>query len=703
MADNQDIVHYLTDGYWEHYESGRRKFDVAPSGMLTVNITGLTAEGQYLARVALDSWSLVSGINFQEVSHDDADIRFSDEGEGAWSRSSVSDGIISYSDVNVSEDWLRNYGTGIDSYSFQTYIHEIGHALGLGHPGPYNGNFPDFLRQTISFDESWHVTVMSYISQPVNIFQPADYAHVVTPMSADIAAIHDLYGAPDGVNEGNTRYGYSPNTGTHMDKYFTLWTGQGNPFSGVDFTNIHQPSFVVEDDGVVAMIALSWDRETVLFYANEGTREEPDFVYGESIEMEVRIEDYELVDLTNDGEPGLVISDVDALIIIPSDDIEDTIVFPGDYFLVKFDVVDIDGDGDKDIIEIDWDEMYLRENTGTPTDPQIGDRILWYTLPDGTSDFALEDLDNDDDYDLVTVTLFGELIIYENDGAPTDPSFAGEVYYYDNPLQSARYGNFPSTIAEEFALVDLDSDDDLDLVIVDSDARVQFFENIGTATEFHFSPTSFNRSTTFTIYDTGGTDWLDVRTDTYDQWIDLNQGEASTIYGVINNVVIAQDTVIENVFAGQGDDVIFGNSANNRIYAGPGHDMAFGDDGDDQLWGRAGDDVLRGDNGDDEIIGGLGSDLLIGGLGSDTFVFSSTDGDYEDHIADFKSGQDKINLSDFESISSVTELDFFWTDETQTSSYIDLAEHGGGSIVLEGYTDSIYDSDFIFSDDALAA
>ena len=419
--------------------------------------------------------------------------------------------------------------------------------------------------------------------------------------------------------------------------------------------------------------------------------------------MEVRIEDYELVDLTNDGEPGLVISDVDALIIIPSDDIADTIVFPGDYFLVKFDVVDIDGDGDKDIIEIDWNEMYLRENTGTPTDPQIGDRILWYTLPNGTSDFALEDLDNDDDYDLVTVTLFGELIIYENDGAPTDPSFAGEVYYYDNPLQSARYGNFPSTIAEEFALVDLDSDDDLDLVIVDSDARVQFFENIGTATEFHFSPTSFNRSTTFTIYDTGGTDWLDVRTDTYDQWIDLNQGEASTIYGVINNVVIAQDTVIENVFAGQGDDVIFGNSANNRIYAGPGHDMAFGDDGDDQLWGRAGDDVLRGDNGDDEIIGGLGSDLLIGGLGRDTFVFSSTDGDYEDHIADFKSGQDKINLSGFESISSVTELDFFWTDETQTSSYIDLAEHGGGSIVLEGYTDSIYDSDFIFSDNALAA
>jgi hypothetical protein len=28
----------------------------------------------------------------------------------------------------------------IDSYSFQTYVHEIGHALGLGHGGPYNGS-----------------------------------------------------------------------------------------------------------------------------------------------------------------------------------------------------------------------------------------------------------------------------------------------------------------------------------------------------------------------------------------------------------------------------------------------------------------------------------------------------------------------------------------------------------------------------------
>ena len=703
MAYYDDIVHYLTDGYWEHSGGSRRKFDVEPGGTLTVNITGLTPAGQYLARVALDSWTLVSGIQFQEVSHNNADIRFSDDGEGAWSRTPVSGGVIPYSVVNVSEGLLRTHGTGIDSYSFQTYIHEIGHALGLGHPGPYNGNFPDFLRQTISFDESWQVTVMSYISQPVNIFNPGEYAHVVTPMAADIAAIHELYGKPDEVNGGNTRYGYRPNTGTHMDEYFELWVGEGNPFSNLDFTYIREPFFFVTGGEVKGMTALSWDRKTIYFYENKGTPAAPDFVYDFKYEFLSRVEDYEFVDLTNDGAPGLVVSHADVLLVMPTADIGDAIIIPGDYLFVKLDVVDIDNDGDKDIVEVDGFNLYFRENTGTPSAPRIADRALITTFPYPVSDFEFEDLDSDNDYDMILVDTNGVLVIFENNGTPRSPSFTGEIDVNVNPLQSTRYGEFPSTIMRDFAFVDLDNDNDLDFVVVDSDARVQYFENTGSPEEFHFNPTSFNRSTTFTIYDTGGTDWLDVRTDTYGQWIDLTPGGVSSIYDVRNNVIIAHDTIIENVFAGQGDDMVFGNQANNRIYAGPGHDMVFGNDGDDQLWGRSGDDVLRGDNGDDEIIGGPGHDLLIGGLGADTFVFSPRDGNYADHIADFRHEQDKIDLTAFDDISSVTELDYYWHDETQTSTYIDLTEHGGGKIVLEGYTDSIYGADFIFADDPMIA
>ena len=110
-----DIVYYLTNGYWEGTGLTRRKFDVQPGGTLTANITALTPEGQQLARWALDSWSNVTGIEFEEVSHDNAHVIFDDDQEGASSRSSVSNGTIITSYVNVSTDWLGQYGTGIDS------------------------------------------------------------------------------------------------------------------------------------------------------------------------------------------------------------------------------------------------------------------------------------------------------------------------------------------------------------------------------------------------------------------------------------------------------------------------------------------------------------------------------------------------------------------------------------------------------------
>jgi predicted Zn-dependent protease len=37
--------------------------------------------------------------------------------------------------VSVAQSWLNANGTSLGSYSMQTYIHEIGHALGLGHAG----------------------------------------------------------------------------------------------------------------------------------------------------------------------------------------------------------------------------------------------------------------------------------------------------------------------------------------------------------------------------------------------------------------------------------------------------------------------------------------------------------------------------------------------------------------------------------------
>ena len=86
------------------------------------------------------------------------------------------------------------------------------------------------------------------------------------------------------------------------------------------------------------------------------------------------------------------------------------------------------------------------------------------------------------------------------------------------------------------------------------------------------------------------------------------------------------------------------------------------------------------------------------GLGNDRFYFTK-DGIYtEDVIFDFRSGEDKIDLRQFDTIHSVRDVGYFWTDSTHTSTLIDLTDHGGGTIILNDYTGSLLEDDLIFHD-----
>lgn len=76
------------------------------------------------------------------------------------------------------------------------------------------------------------------------------------------------------------------------------------------------------------------------------------------------------------------------------------------------------------------------------------------------------------------------------------------------------------------------------------------------------------------------------------------------------------------------------------------------------LSGGAGDDIIDGKNGADIINGGLGADELTGGGGRDTFVFDSID-TARDIITDFKTGQDKIDLSGIDAIDGSWDDDAF--------------------------------------------
>lgn len=209
-----EVADFLAYGYWN---GNSHRFNVGQGDSITVNITGLTASGQTLAREALALWSDVIGVSFLEVTTG-GQIIFDDDQEGAFATENSTGGFVTSAHVNISTQWLSDYGTGINSYSFQTYLHEIGHALGLGHAGYYNGS-ADYRYDALFLNDGWPTTVMSYFSQEESSYfteRTFSFAFAVTPMIADIAAMSLLYGVSTATRTGDTTYGFNSNAGRSM-------------------------------------------------------------------------------------------------------------------------------------------------------------------------------------------------------------------------------------------------------------------------------------------------------------------------------------------------------------------------------------------------------------------------------------------------------------------------------------------------------
>lgn len=94
---------------------------------------------------------------------------------------------------------------------------------------------------------------------------------------------------------------------------------------------------------------------------------------------------------------------------------------------------------------------------------------------------------------------------------------------------------------------------------------------------------------------------------------------------------------------GSGNDTLYGDMGKDKLYGGIGNDILYGGAGADSLYGESGNDKLYGGVGNDTLVGGAGKDTLTGGAGKDVFRYSNGDGD--DTILDYVSGQDKIKIA----------------------------------------------------------
>jgi serralysin len=231
FASIPTLADYLVSGYWAYSGYGGtdpRHFD---HNTISVNITELTAAEQTIAQLALSLWHDVADVSFTFTSGS-ADITYNNDGSGQafTTYSSVSNGHIANSTVHISSDWDVGAAGGNYSYFFQTYVHETGHALGLGHQGPYNSS-ATYGVDNLYTNDTWRWSVMSYFAQ--NNYGTDTYDYALTPQMADIYAIQSVYGAQTATRTGNTVYGFNSNAGdvfnftAHKTPAFTIYDSGG--------------------------------------------------------------------------------------------------------------------------------------------------------------------------------------------------------------------------------------------------------------------------------------------------------------------------------------------------------------------------------------------------------------------------------------------------------------------------------------------
>ena len=249
--------------------------------------TTFTPEQKDAARAAIELWDDLIPQSFVETNGRGADIIFAnsdDPGQAfayypvpgrGWSFQS--DVFIKNPDANPSNG-LFNYG----QYGNTTLIHELGHSLGLSHPGAYNGT-GEFATDAEYAQDTNQYSIMSYFNgvysgqlainwdlggiASVGAYNPdtgtysfsfrANYSQ--GPQVHDIYVIQEKYGADPTTRADDTTYGFNSNAGNELYDfnanpfpYYAIYDAGGN--DTIDTSGFDVSQYINLNDGEFSSI-----------------------------------------------------------------------------------------------------------------------------------------------------------------------------------------------------------------------------------------------------------------------------------------------------------------------------------------------------------------------------------------------------------------------------------------------------------------